>query len=384
MSRKRIGLILLLVIFIFAMFGCSKPDNSITVNFDPNKSCEKTNYTATGGSIEINFKNTGSKSGSILLTQNKKIILTAKNISSKKEKTIKANLNEGTYLIQCGSEDAIQSVLAVSSVVELSENENKTYDKSKVEDEINQSVKEYKTYVLEQVQKIKAEVKLLTDPVRAGDLELAKTNYPLSRQAWESIEPIAQLFPKEDFAIDSRADDHADLEADGFGVGTFKGYHQIEYLLFIQNNTQDAIVYADELEVDIDKLQAKIESLTIDPFIMSKGPQGLIEEVATTKIRGEENRYSGTDLYDFEANLEGSDVIIDFFADELNTQEPAFMPEYEESMKYVRSILNKYKTPNGAFENYSSLTQADKDELKVALDNLTEQLSQISGYLGLG
>jgi hypothetical protein len=39
---------------------------------------------------------------------------------------------------------------------------------------------------------------------------------------------------------------------------------------------------------------------------MVGGAAALIEEVGKTKITGEEDRYSHTDLYDFQANVDGS------------------------------------------------------------------------------
>ena len=41
------------------------------------------------------------------------------------------------------------------------------------------------------------------------------------------------------------------------------------------------------------------------------GASELIEEVSQGKITGEEDRYSKTDLWDFHANLEGSQAVIE-------------------------------------------------------------------------
>ena len=41
------------------------------------------------------------------------------------------------------------------------------------------------------------------------------------------------------------------------------------------------------------------------------GAAALIEEVAATKISGEEDRYSHTDLWDFQANVDGAKKIVD-------------------------------------------------------------------------
>ncbi len=50
---------------------------------------------------------------------------------------------------------------------------------------------------------------------------------------------------------------------------------------------------------------------------MVGGAAGLIEEVAASKISGEEDRYSHTDLWDFRANVEGSQKIVDLLRPQL-------------------------------------------------------------------
>ncbi len=42
---------------------------------------------------------------------------------------------------------------------------------------------------------------------------------------------------------------------------------------------------------------------------MTNGAAGLIEEAAQTKITGEEERYSKTDLYTLQANVDGAHKI---------------------------------------------------------------------------
>ena len=54
--------------------------------------------------------------------------------------------------------------------------------------------------------------------------------------------------------------------------------------------------------------KANVEKLT--PLQLANGAKELLDEVATGKITGEEDRYSHTDLWDFEANVEGSQAAI--------------------------------------------------------------------------
>jgi len=90
--------------------------------------------------------------------------------------------------------------------------------------------------------------------------------------------------------------------------------------LFGSCNQQDSITSKDTIvkksasEQKAQDLQGRLDGLTIPPAKMVSGASDLIEEVASTKISGEEDRYSGTDLSDFQANVDGAQKIFNLSA----------------------------------------------------------------------
>ncbi len=115
---------------------------------------------------------------------------------------------------------------------------------------------------------------------------------------------------------------------------------------------------------------------------MVGGAAGLIEEVAASKISGEEDRYSHTDLWDFQANVEGSQKIVDLLRPQLQKANPELLAKVDANFKKVDTILAKYRTKDG-FENYDKLTDADRNALKGPITALAEDLAQLRGVLGL-
>ncbi len=113
---------------------------------------------------------------------------------------------------------------------------------------------------------------------------------------------------------------------------------------------------------------------------MVGGAAGLIE-VAASKISGEEDRYSHTDLWDFQANVEGSQKIVDLLRPQLQAN-PELLAKVDANFKKVDTILAKYRTKEG-FENYDKLTDADRNALKGPITALAEDLAQLRGVLGL-
>ncbi len=240
-------------------------------------------------------------------------------------------------------------------------------------------ISQYKLYVIAEVDQLVAQTTAFTEAVKAGDVAKAKELYAPSRVSYERIEPIAELFSDLDGSIDSRADDHDQAEKDP----GFTGFHRIEYGLFIANSTEGLAPFADKLQADVLDLQGRIKALTTPPDKVVGGAAALIEEVAATKISGEEDRYSRTDLWDFQANVDGAKKIVELLRPLLVKADPALLDKLEKNFATVDGILAKYKTPDGGFESYEKLTDADRNALKGPVTTLAEDLSQLRGTLGL-
>ena len=240
-------------------------------------------------------------------------------------------------------------------------------------------VSDYKIYVGGEVDKLVTQSQLFVDAIKAGDLATAKALYGPTRVFYERVEPLAELFSDLDSALDSRADDHEQKEKDP----GFTGFHRIEYDLFSQGSTADATPFADKLMTDVKDLQGRIASLAVEPKVMVGGAAALIEEVAASKISGEEDRYSGTDLYDFQANVDGAEKIVALLDPLLGKADSALQQKIAANFKTVDTVLAKYKTADGGFENYDKLTQPDRLALQGPITALAEDLSRLRGTLGI-
>jgi iron uptake system component EfeO len=239
-------------------------------------------------------------------------------------------------------------------------------------------VSNYKIFVAKGVDRLVASTAAFTAAVKAGDLKKAQSLYAPTRVNYETIEPIAELFNDLDGSIDSRADDHEKKEADD----GFTGFHRIEYGLFEKKSTEGLGPLADRLNKDVADLQTRIKTLTIPAEKMVGGAAALIEEVGKTKITGEEDRYSHTDLYDFQANVDGAKKIVDLLHPLTTKADPALSATVDKNFAAVDVILAKYKVGAG-WESYDKVTEADRTALKGPVTALAEDLSKLRGVLGL-
>ena len=243
---------------------------------------------------------------------------------------------------------------------------------------VQDAVEQYTTYVHEQVDETIAATTTFTDAVRAGDLEAAKAAYAPSRQGWERIEPIAGLVEELDGAMDARVDDF-----EGEDDPEFTGWHRLEYILWSQNTTEGGAEFADKLDADLQTLKTELAEIEIPPAALAVGSAELIEEVSTGKITGEEDRYSGTDLWDFAANVEGSEAAFGFLVPAIEEEDPELVTTIEGLFAELDGQLAAYSDGAGGYKPYGELTEADKTEMQTTLAELSESLATVAGVLGL-
>jgi iron uptake system component EfeO len=238
---------------------------------------------------------------------------------------------------------------------------------------------EYKVYVINQINDLVERTKHFAEAVKAGRLAEAQKLYAPTRQPYERIEPIAELFADLDKSIDVRADDFEMKDADP----AFVGFHRIEKALFADKTTNGMQAVADRLVTDVMELKTRVADLAIPPKKMVGGAADLIEEVASTKISGEEDRYSHTDLWDFQANVDGARKIFDLLHPLLVKGDAQLVTRIEKNFSKVDSLLRRYQTGDRRFEEYENLKASDRNALKGAVTALAEDLSRLRGTLGL-
>ncbi|KUI07005.1 peptidase M75 [Mycolicibacterium acapulense] len=256
---------------------------------------------------------------------------------------------------------------------------------------LDKAAADYKAYAQSNIDELQRVVKVFTDAVRAGDLKAAQDAYAPSRAPWERIEPIAALVEEIDGKIDARVDDFA-----GVDDPKFTGWHRLEYLLFEKNTTEGAAPFADQLDKDVADLKAQFPSIEVKPIDVSTGAAELVEEVSEGKITGEEDRYSKTDLWDFDANMQGSRDAVNTLSAALVQADPALLGKIEAGLNSVFDTMRPLRRGDGwvlfCTENdpYPSprcpevtVTPDVIDKLKAELAGLSENLSQVSGVLKL-
>lgn len=244
--------------------------------------------------------------------------------------------------------------------------------------DLSKETEEYKKFVEEEIDMLLKDSEKFAEVLKSGNLEEAKKMYPLIRMAYERSEPIAESFGESDINIDFRL---VDFKEEYNTEEGWRGFHRIEQILWEKNTTKGTEKYAIQLIDDIKELAAKIKTVEVTPDIMITGAVDLLNEVSTSKITGEEEIYSHTDLYDFRANIEGAEKIFEIFKPKLSKVDEKLVEELNIRFKEVNTLLDKYMVDDKNYKSYTQLTNEDTRLLSEAATKLGEPLAQLGKVL---
>jgi iron uptake system EfeUOB component EfeO/EfeM len=236
------------------------------------------------------------------------------------------------------------------------------------------AVADYGDYAAKETGELVASTKRFTAALRAGDAARAKELFGPTRFHYEAVEPIAESFGDLDAEIDARVNDVPDRSK-------WTGFHRIEQTLWRDDTTKGTSRYATELQRDVDELDAKVGDLELQPAQIADGAVGLLDEVSASKITGEEDRYSHTDLSDFAANVAGARAAFDALKPVLAEEgDGKLVAQIDDRMAAVEQGIHRYKrdVPLG-YATYAALTPADRRQLAQQVTSLAEPLSQMAG-----
>jgi iron uptake system component EfeO len=229
----------------------------------------------------------------------------------------------------------------------------------------------YAVYVREQVAELVAATTTFVDAVKAGNIDAARAAYPAARTAYERIEPVAESFGDLDPDIDARIDDVAD-------PSQWYGFHRLEKALYQDKSLTGTAPVADKLLTDVKKLQTLTQTLTFQPAQLANGATSLLDEVAKTKVTGEEERYSHLDLLDMQANVEGAQQAYTLLRPTVQQKDPALATKVDAAFAALATTLAPYRRGNG-WVDYTTVTQDQRKAISNAVNALAEPLSQVAG-----
>jgi iron uptake system component EfeO len=278
----------------------------------------------------------------------------------------------GRYIINCPGADRDHATFTVTGT--------STAASWKSNSVLATAVSRYGSYVNQNVGELVSSTRTMCSAVNAGNMGQAEQAYPQARIFYERIEPVAEVWGTLDTSIDGRIDNPVTNPAD------LEGFHKLELLMWSDNTLAGAPTYCSQLVQHEQQLQQLVSTASYDPVTMASGATDLINEAATSKITGEEERYSNTDFIVFQANVDGAMEVFNLLKPQLEKNSPTVVSAIEQRYDAVESAIARYKATPGyddtGYVEYSTVLDPQRRQLSTSVQAFAEALSKMSGAVG--
>ncbi|GAA3807101.1 iron uptake system protein EfeO [Nocardioides panacisoli] len=355
----------------------SGDDRHITVTADDD-ACEVSTTSAPSGHLTFEVTNKGDKVTEFYLYKEdgKSIAGEVENVGPQTTQSLTVTAAAGKYVTACKPGMEGDGIRGDFTVTDSGEEVTSGADADLVE----QAQEQYAAYVEKEAGALLKDTTRFVNLYSRNQDDAARALYPVARSHWERIEPVAESFGDLDPKMDAR---EADVD---FAAGEkWTGWHVIEKDLWPARagKKYDALTpavrkgMAADLLKNTKELVSRIKGEEYGLDQITNGARGLLEEVATGKITGEEEYWSRTDLYDFQANVDGAKEAFEAVEPILDEKDPALEQELDTRFGQLQDLLDQHRQGKG-FETYDQLSKAEIDDLANAVNALSEPLSELT------
>ncbi|MFL6158862.1 MAG: iron uptake system protein EfeO [Marmoricola sp.] len=357
----------------------SSSSNAISVT-STDKACDVSSAKAESGTLSFKVRNSGSKVTEFYLygEDGLRIVGEVENVGPGITRDLVLTAQPGKYFTACKPGMVGKGIRSVFTVSDSGKDVTvKGVDKTA----IDAALAQYKSYVKDQASQLLPLTSQFVDAYKSGDDAKARKLFPVARFNYESIEPVAESFGDLDPLTDLR---EADLEPGQ----KWTGWHRIEKDLwppasgYKKLDPAGRAQYGDDLLKNITELNTRVQTIDYTVDQVANGAKGLLDEVAKSKITGEEDTWSHTDLSDFQANVDGAKVAFEVLKPLLDIKDKALSVTLTSRFAALQKLLDQYKQGDG-FVFYDTVTQPQRKELSDAVNALSEPLSKMAGALTL-
>jgi iron uptake system component EfeO len=345
----------------------AKTTRTVNVAVTAAKGCPAEQATYPAGPLTFKVTNTDANAVSeVELLSGDRIIGEKENLPPGFAGEFAVNVTAGKYQLYCPGGTPEKSTISVTG-------KSQGVTDSTVSALLKTAGQDYAKYVDTQVGALVTATTAFDKALHGTNLKAAQTAYMEARPFYEKIEPVAESFPSLDTAIDVRIGDTT--------MSKWTGFHRIEYGIFKQESLKGMGAFGDQLLASVKTLKSKTATLTTyQPTELANGAQGLLDEVASSKITGEEEAYSLIDLLDFANNDEGAEQAFAQLQPAMMKIDPVLTRTIAARFTALDKLVNTYRTTSNAsgYVLYNDLTQTDKQKLAAAVKAVSTPLSTVA------
>ncbi|GAA1391186.1 iron uptake system protein EfeO [Luteococcus peritonei] len=342
--------------------------------------CQVSAATAPSGNLVFTVTNQGSKITEfyLLAEDGLRIVGEVENIGPQITRDLVLKAAPGKYFTACKPGMVGEGIRHEFTVTDSGADLGVSADDKGLVDQANTA---YAGYVKDQTEQLLTGTQEFAQLYIAGKDDEARARYAPTRVHWERIEPVAESFGDLDPRMDAR---EADLESGQ----KWTGWHAIEKDLWPPKSGHTALTtaqrkaLADQLVADTKTLYDRTRAMKFTANQIANGAKTLLDEVATGKVTGEEEIWSHTDLYDFQANVDGARVAWKGLEPLLKKKDAELNSQLTLKFAALQKLLDAQRQGDG-FVGYDKLTKDQVKELSDAVNALSEPLSKVPAAVTL-
>ena len=333
-----------------------------------------TNWTGHGGDRTFLLKNTDTVTTDVDLVDpgTGAIYAEVESLAPGTTRPLRVRLGHGAYAFRClpegvdtltgptvrvadGPEDATPAVLPVSDL------------------DLADAVRRYRKGVTAGLAVLADDVGALRRALHHGDRADARTAWLTAHLGYERLGAAYGTF--DEFA--DRIDGLPDSLPGGVHDKDFSGLYRIEYGLWHGQSPSSLAPVGDRLASDVAELRHDFPDQRTDPMDLTLRAHEIMEDTLQSQLTGTSDQGSGTGLAAAEANLDGTQAVLDAI-------EPIMRSRYEGWeqvglwMGRARRLLKDARRPDGGWTPLGSLKTIDRRRLDGTIGALLEELAPIA------
>jgi iron uptake system component EfeO len=366
--------------------GCASSSSKPTTTADPGKTttvtvsltprgCAPKPAKVTAGDVQFNVANKDADSVSeaeLRTSDLSKILGEQENLAPGLSGGFELTVQPGTYKISCPGASQQHWTFTVTGKTAGAAWESNT--------KLSSAIRSYSSYINQNTADLVSHTQTFCKAIDAGNLDQAKVLYPQARVYYERIEPVAEIWGSLDTEIDGRWENPVTV------ASQFIGFHELEQLMWSDNTLKGAPALCSGLVKHEQQLLTLVKNAQYNPMELASGATDLVNEAATSKISGEEERYSNTDLPVLAANVDGAMEVVTLLKPYLQQKDPSLLTLIQQRDDAVTKALSKYQASprydDTGYVEYSTVLDSQRRQLSSAVNAVAEAMSKVPVQVG--
>ncbi|WP_411123477.1 iron uptake transporter permease EfeU [Streptomyces sp. x-19] len=355
-------------------FGTSKPAGAPTIAVSE-KECGKGFTAPKPGRQTFQMQNTGDKTSEVYLVDpgTNAVYGEIEGLAPGTTRDLVATIAGGSYAWRCVPTGG---TAVTSAPVRVSGGGGAKAVVPVAEQDLAAPLRAYKQYVDHGLATLTDQTQKLSDDLAADDLDAARTDWLTAHRTYSSLGAAYGTF--EDF--DKKINGRADGLPGGVHDKDFAGFHRIEYGLWHGASAAELSGPAQQLHDDVVGLRKAFPTQAFDPGDLPLRTHEILENTLQFELTGDTDEGSGSNLATADANLAGTQELLNVLRPLIAKREPQLLASIESDIARMQKLLDDAHH-DGTWTPVEKLDATTRQRLNGITGQLLEHLAPVPDLL---